>query len=409
MALREVTHCAVASLLIGVSAVAAQQCPSPKLADFGDHVVQGREYNLWLEVDHIARMPDAERADRIPHVYLDIFADLHKRFYALDNWMIFPSRLDGYGERKTPEQWLKLGSQPGYPNMFAQGIALGLFLRYPQQSQPMILQDIQSTNAEAVSRGLYVAAHMQESVLPDLFDDLQRISFSDGQCADEALRSLTTYSLRPADYFQLANTGKSFTPSSKALGLIPPLVPRFQKEPARYAETLSELLNYAPAPAALVADVDSKDANLRQYALSVLAESQDILPTADILKLAADRDPKVREWSIVLGFKKRRQDYSQLKPTLAKLLDDPDPQVRLTATKDFASRRDVICAPSLLRLLEALYRSDKSGDFYQLAPLADYVADQKFGFDSGTEPAPMQNERNAAALKRYASWVRSRN
>jgi hypothetical protein len=322
----------IASLLFALTA-AAQKCPSPTLWDFDDRQVAGREYNFWIEVDGIARMPDPQRATQIPHVYRDIFADLHKRWYALDNWMILPVRLDGYRKSKTPEQWVKVGIQPGYPNMFSQGIALGLFIGYPQQTQPLILQDLRSADPEAISRGIYVAGHMQESAFPDLFDDLQRVS--------------------------------------------------------------------------LLSDLDSSDANLRRNALFALGDNKEPIPTRYILQLAADRDPKMRAWSIGLGFEKRRSDFSLLKPTLAKLMYDPEFDVRLAATKNFAAQGDPICVSPLLGLLKEVYRTG-NGEFFTLAMSADAVAHQKFGFDSGTERVPMQNERNEAALKRYANWVRLR-
>jgi len=410
MVLRWLTRCAVAWLLLGLNVAAAQKCWSPQMASFYDRDVQGREYKFWLEVDRIARMPDPERASQIPHVYRDIFADLYKRFYALDNWMmVFVGPLDGYEKSRTPEEQMKGGMQPGYSNMFAQRISLMLFSAYPQQTEPLILQDLRSPDPGAISRGLNVAGRMQESVLPSLFDELQKISFSDGQCSDEALMTLIVYSVRPLANYRPSGPGKSFTPSSKAPGLIPLLVPRFQKEPQRYVGALMELLPYAPAPKDLLADLNSKDTNFRQYALSALSVSRDLLPTAYILKLAANRDPKMRGWSITLGFQKRRQDFDQLKPAMAKLLDDPEWDIRRSAALQFAARQDPICAATLLQLLKEVYRTGQSGDFYQLAPEADYIAHQKFGFDSGTQPGPLHNERNDAALKRYASWVRSRN
>jgi hypothetical protein len=392
----------IASLLFALT-TAAQKCPSPTLWDFDDRQVAGREYNFWLEVDGIARMPDPQRATQIPHVYRDIFADLHKRWYALDNWMILPVRLDEYRKSKTPEQWVKVGIQPGYPNMFSQGIALTLFIGYPQQTQPLILQDLRSADPEAISRGIYVAGHMQESAFPDLFDDLKRISFSDGPCADEALQSLVSYSLN----FRFSILGTSVAPSSRAIDLVPLLVPRFQKQPERYARSLRELLRFAPPPKALLADLDSSDANLRRNALFALADNKEPIPTRYILQLAADRDPKMRAWSVGLGFEKRRSDFSLLKPTLAKLMYDPEFDVRLAATKNFAAQGDPISASPLLGLLKEVYRTG-NGEFFTLAMSADAVAHQKFGFDSGTERVPLQNERNEAALKRYANWVRLR-
>ena len=413
MVLKCLTRWAVAWLLLGVNAAVAQKCWSPEMASFYDREVQGREYKFWLEVDHIARMPDPQRAAQIPHVYRDIFADLHKRFYALDNWMIFPPRLEGYRESRMPEEQVKGGMQPGYgyPNMFAQGISLMLFIGYPRQTEPLILQDLRNTDPGALARGLFVAGHMQESVLPGLFDDLQRISFSDGQCSDEALRTLVNYCVRPLAYLMLSEKGKSFTPSSKALGLIPLLVPRFQKEPQRYVGALMELLPYAPAPKDLLADLNwwNGNTNLRLYALDALSASRDLLPAAYIIKLAGDRDSKMRGWSITLGFQKRRQDFDQLKPALAKLLDDPEWDVRRSAALQFAARQDPICAATLLQLLQDVYRTGQSGDFYQFASEADYIAHQKFGFDPGTGPVPLHNKQNDAALKSYASWVQSRN
>ena len=189
------------------------------------------------------------------------------------------------------------------------------------------------------------------------------------------------------------------------------LVPRFQKEPQRYVGALVELLPYAPAPKELLADLNwwNWNTSLRQYALSALSASRDLLPTAYIIKLAGDRDPKMRGWSITLGFQKRRQDFSQLKPALAKLLDDPEWDVRRSAALQFAARQDPICAATLLQLLKDVYRTGQSGDFFQLSRAADYIAHQEFGFDPGTEPGPLHNEKNDAALKRYASWVQSRN
>jgi hypothetical protein len=408
MVLRQLTRCAAVWLLFGVNAAAAQKCWSPEMASFYDRDVQNREYKFWLEVDRIARMPDPQRAAQIPHVYRDIFADLHKRFYALDNWMmVFVGPLDEYEKRRIPVEQMKGGMQPGYPNMFAQRISLMLFEAYPQQTEPLILQDLRSTDPGAIARGLKVSSGMRESELPGLFDDLQRLSFSDGPCSDEALMTLIVYSTHPPAYYRPSS--QSFTPSSKALGLIPLLVPRFQKEPQRYVLALTELLPYAPAPKDLLADLNwwNWNTNLRLYALDALSASRDLLPTAYIIKLAGDRDPKVRGWSITLGFQKRRQDFDQLKPALAKLLDDPEWDIRRSAALQFAARQDPICAATLLQLLKEVYRTGQSGDFYQFASEADYIAHQKFGFDSGMQPGPLHNQKNDLALKRYGDWVRS--
>ena len=122
--------------------------------------------------------------------------------------------------------------------------------------------------------------------------------------------------------------------------------------------------------------------------------------------MAGDGDARTRESSIGLGFAKRRSDFSELQPTLVKLMYDPDFEVRLKATKTFASLREPICASPLLVLLKDTYQTG-DGEFFTLARLADFVASQKFGFDSGTDRTPMKNERNNAALKRYENWVRS--
>ena len=153
---------------------------------------------------------------------------------------------------------------------------------------------------------------------------------------------------------------------------------------------LRELLRYAPAPRDLLANLDSSDANLRQNTLLALSDSREPIPARYVLQLAGDRDPKMRAWSIQLGFSKQRTDFGQFQPELAKLLYDPDIHVRLSATKNFASIKDPICVPPLLSLLKDTYRTEDGGEFFTLTRLADYVANQKFGFDSGTEPLPMK-------------------
>jgi len=50
------------------------------------------------------------------------------------------------------------------------------------------------------------------------------------------------------------------------------------------------------------------------------------------------------------------------------------------AALEFAARQDPICAAALLQLLKEVYRTGQSGDFYQFASEADYIAHQKFGF-----------------------------
>ncbi len=79
--------------------------------------------------------------------------------------------------------------------MFSQGASPRVVRGYPQQTQPLILQDLREALDRKLFPAVYVAGHMQESAFSRLFDDLKRISFSDGPCADEALQSLVGYSL----------------------------------------------------------------------------------------------------------------------------------------------------------------------------------------------------------------------
>lgn len=292
--------------------------------------------------------------------------------------------------------------QPGYTNMFGQSIALGLFIGYPQEAQPLILEDLRSTDPQAISRGIYVAGQMQETAAPDLFDDLKRISFSDDPCADQALQSLINYVLRFR--IRTATGDLQTTPSSRALDLVPQLVPLFQKQPERYARALESLLPFAPPPKILFSDLESSNPTLRRNAVLILSEARKTIPARYILEFASDRDPAIREASIRLGFEKGRSDFGQLRPALAKLMQDADFGVRLEATESFASLRDPGCALPLLGLLQETNRAG-DGKFFTLSRLADSLADRKFGFDSGTERVPMQNKRNAAAIQRYKEWA----
>ena len=63
MVLRRLSRCALAWLLFGVNVAAAQKCWSPEMASFYDREVQSRDYKLWVEVNHIARMPDVHPQD----------------------------------------------------------------------------------------------------------------------------------------------------------------------------------------------------------------------------------------------------------------------------------------------------------------------------------------------------------
>ena len=52
-------------------------------------------------------MPDPQRATQIPHVYRDIFSDLHKREYPVDNWSIIPVRINELRLSETPEKGMQ--------------------------------------------------------------------------------------------------------------------------------------------------------------------------------------------------------------------------------------------------------------------------------------------------------------
>ena len=387
-------------LLLSVSVrVSAQQaCPEPELAhDFDNPTVAANDRRLWMEVNRILRLPSRQQALEIGHVYRDIFSVLHPRWYALDNWHVRPDGDLNYLKSRSGS-----GINSAYLNMDAQQASLALLAAHPQEAQPLIQRDLRSSNPEVIERGASAAGMMPAARFPDLYDDLKNVFLRGRECSEKALGQLFAYAGFPGRTADNRPT--------RLQELIPVLVARFQKDPRAYAGYLQNLLSVGPAPAELLAALDSDDSMLRDFASLALSSSTDSRLGPYVRMMLTDPNPGVRQHGFSIGFAGlRRRDvaYKDFKPALETLMRDPVWRLRLNALEAFAFSGDASCAPVLLDLFRKWAGRDPSvpdKDFSQLAVLAEAVAHRKFGFGVGKLPAH-EDPANRLAIGKFSDWV----
>ena len=390
---------AVALLLLPSAQASAQQaCPVPQLSDdFNKPTVVANDSRLLAEANRIVNLPDPQRALQIAHVYRDIFSALHPRWYPLDNWHVEPD-----GDLNYFKSRVGVRVRSAYTAMYAQQISLALLAAYPREAQPLIQRDLRSNNLEELERGIFVARRMTQERFPDFYDQLKNIFLRGGACSDEALAHLFRYvdhRRDPADRSQ-----------SRLLELRPVLIAKFQKDPENYAYYLAGLLSVGPAPAELIADLDSNDPTLRARATFALSNNTDPRLAPFVFRMLSDPDPRIRLFGFRMGrsgLQRKGDGYGEIKPALEAMMRDPDWAVQLDVLETFAFTGDPVCAPVLLEVIRKWAAGDPwvpDKDFGQLAILAEAIAHQKFGFGDRNLPA-RDDPANTRAIGKFSDWV----
>ncbi len=186
---------------------------------------------------------------------------------------------------------------------------------------------------------------------------------------------------------------------------IPDLIKK-SNNPMEYFEILRNLQKGRKAHKDIVNLLEVKNPDLRWKAAYSLAESVDPALLPYCKKLLKDRDPRVREQALNIGFLLEKDFYSEVYPELVNILKDSDVGVRRSAACSFAWRKDSVCARTLLDLLkdgtmEELWHSN----IYQAI---NNLTGSYLGYYHGSDAWKPDTDNNKKAIERFEQWIKER-
>lgn len=331
----------------------------------------------FIETERIARMPKAEQAKQIAHVYHDLFLSLEMRPHSMIVEPAFPMNRNDL----TPEQAADAlaGDKMGWVALFEAGRenCLALLQTNINVFVPLVKEDLAGTNDDNVKRGIRAASAFH---LGQLFEDLVAVFQK-----NDKLALYAAYALRDLN-------------DPRAIRI---LVERFPDRPTEYFEALLHLQHGRKADPALLRLLDSKDARIRWQATYALRESGDLALVPVARKLFKDSEAIVREHAAIIPFLMPEAGFIQLRPDLVALLNDPNARVRYQVAVCFASRKDDVCARALLGLLRE--KGLEEWIYSNVIQSVNTLAGSYFGYSLDQPPTSRTNQ---AAADRFAAWIK---
>jgi HEAT repeat protein len=244
--------------------------------------------------------------------------------------------------------------------------------------RPLIVADLASKNEKEVKWALQVVSEVGGK---EFLEPVLEVFKKNPACSDAAI-----YALRGID-------------DPRAIAAL------VERHPDLLAVSgvLRSLQRKRPADPALVALLDSKDAKVRSYAASALAESGDPALVGRIEKLLRDENPQVRSGAANMGLCLEKEAYQRIRPAIAALAKDPDPGVRKFVVMCLAQRRDLACGPALLEMARDTNLTQQ--ERYEVVRVIRELTGSYFGFDTSPSGWHPDTPKNREALRRFAEWV----
>lgn len=298
-----------------------------------------------------------------------------------------------------------IGSQ--YLSIEAKANGRELLRAHLQDIKLLIQSDLRSSDPAHVERGLATLCELnrrewgqndaqQPSANPrlsawlgDFRADVERIAQTDAVPTETTLQTLIA--LRDPNGIEL-------------------LINKDPRNPTRYyreIRTLSQGDNKNPALLSLLPRLRSRDARQRYEALWALGDIDQALLTPSVGRLLNDSDAQVRFQAVATTFLLSAERFQLLRPRLLQALNDRDESVSWVAASGFVRRNDTVEAPTLLRLLKS-----QTTSLSIKAAVADDVRrlmGQTFNYsvDGSTVPQPHIVAMNQLAIEKFARWIRN--
>ena len=333
----------------------------------------------FLEMERIVRVPPAEQGKEVAHVYNDLFPPLAAIMYSQEIEVSFPTNRFSL----TPEEladFLARRNGGGWPALQAHGLAAcrGFLQTHIEMLVPLAKADLTGKDDHRALGGLRT---VEAFCLTQLFEEVVLVF----QRKNDRLASFAVQAL-----------GALNDPRA-----IPILIRQCPDLPLGCCQALNQLQRGRKAEPSLIQLLDSRYAEIRAKATHALAASGDAALVPVFRKLLKDSDESVRMNACRMPFTLPADGFDQLRPDLEAVLNDPSKWVRFTLAGCFAQRKDMVCAPALLRLLQERWLEESR--YYWVNHMIRTLTNTDFGYDTRQGPGSPVNQ---AAINRFAEWIK---
>ena len=358
------------------------QEPTAKKKETPEELKQ-RTCRQYVEAKRIALLPRREQKQHVSHVYRNLFSAVQKP-YLISAPRVISSEAEA--QARTLEEYAAavFDSAGGarWINAWTRSICIKVLADHKRALAPLVRADFYSGNEEAVRRALWIVYELR---MTTFFDSVLAVFRNEG-----ALRTRAAYTLR----------------NLRDPRAIAPMVTQHPDNPTKYFGILRSLQANRQADPVLVKLLRSPKARIRWQAASALAESADGSLIPEVRRLLRDSNPRVRRCAANMGFCMKGRHYEKVRPSLVRLLTDPDAQVRFSAVRSFGYRRDKVCARAVLDFIQG--GTLGSHEHHSIVQRMIWITGENFGYhtyignDGLWRPT---TKNNKAAIARFAAWI----
>lgn len=334
---------------------------------------------LFVFLETISRLEKEEQKQHIPIIYQNIYLPLW--YFSMGSATPWQP-LDSEEQRLSPEELAD--SIQAHKNgawwrliWLSQKASLDILRKNQESLVPLVKADITSKKKSNRKRALKVISDLK---LIDQFDSVLHIFETDADLSDRAMHTLRDLRDPRA------------------------IAPIVKKNPGlRAFECLRNLQAGNAANPSIIAILQSKDPEARWRAAYILTESADPKLIPHFIRLAKDKEGRVRWTAALMGHFLAKKYPQAVRPTLVKLLSDPDSRVRSQTAMYFAERKDPVCAQTLLEMLKNT--SIKALGRSHIVKAIHTLTGSNFGYHIGSDAWKPTTENNKRAIKRFEEWI----
>jgi hypothetical protein len=358
-------------LLAAVSSAAAGETPE-KLKEIK---------RIILDVERIRRLEPTAQKKEVERLY----RTLAPRIGELFHYSLVKRKVD-YNEGRdklSPEAWVEKAwatSPDAYMYMAwdTRAMCYAILDKQRVELRPLVVADLASKDEKDVKRALRIVSEVGGK---EFFEPVLEVFEKNAACSDAAI-----YALRDI----------------RDPRAIAPMVKR-HPDLVAVGSALRTLQARQPADPALVAFLDSKDAQVRALAANGLAESGDPALVGHVKKLVRDENHEVRSAAANMGLCLEKEAYESVRPAIVALVKDPHPGVKKFVVACLAHRRDATCGPALLEMARDTKLSKQEN--FEVVRMIHTLTYSEFGYDTSATGWRPDTPKNQDALRRFAEWI----
>lgn len=334
---------------------------------------------LFIFMETVSRFEKEEQKQHIAYLYKDLYATLKRPYCMVAAFCRFRKK-PGLSPEELAEGILAYGLC-GQTRLMSEcrTTRLDILKEHQDQLLPLVKADLASKEKSDRKRALRVIGDLK---MTDQFDSVLHIFETDDDLSNESMRTLRD--LRDP---------RAIAPIIKKYPDLNSMVSEY----LQYLETQN-----APDPS-LIALLDSKGPEVRRRAIYALTSSGDPKLVPYFVRLAKDKDPRVRREAVLMGHFLVPKARDAVRPTLITLLSDPDIRVKSFTVRCLAERKDPICIPTLLELLKD--PSTEESAFSHIVQAIRNLTGSDLGYQLGPGKWKPTTENNQRAIQRFEEWI----